>query len=94
MKESNYRKLTAKEAEKEVTFYSNHGYASRLITEDDFRTIGKERTIRWRFFQGRRVRMFAVRFEYGVYLKNTGIQVGFFGQKRAFRVGNLYASGR
>ena len=94
MKESNYKKLTAKEAEKEIAFYDDHGYKSRLITEDDFRTIGKERTVRWCFFQGRRVRVFAVRFEYGVYLKNTGIQVGIFGQKCVFRVGNLYASGR
>ena len=47
MKESNYKKLTAKEAEKEIAFYDDHGYKSRLITEDDLRTIRKERTGRF-----------------------------------------------
>ena len=42
VKESNYKKLTAKEAEKEIAFYGDHGYVSRMITEDDFRTTYKQ----------------------------------------------------
>lgn len=45
--ESNYKKMTAKEAEKEIAFYGDHGYVSRMITEDDIRTIRKERTGRF-----------------------------------------------
>ena len=47
MKESNYKKLTATEADYEITFYGDHGFVSRLITEDDFRSIKKERTGRF-----------------------------------------------
>lgn len=47
MKESNYKKLTAIEADNEIMFYSDHGYVSRFITEDDFRTIRKERSGRF-----------------------------------------------
>ena len=39
MKESNYKKLTATEADYEIMFYGDHGFVSRLITEDDFRSI-------------------------------------------------------
>ena len=47
MKGSNYKKMTAKEAEKEIAFYGDHDYVSRMITEDDIRTIRKERTGRF-----------------------------------------------
>lgn len=47
VKGSNYKKMTAKEAEKEIAFYGDHDYVSRMITEDDIRTIRKERTGRF-----------------------------------------------